>query len=174
MRTVRALLLLALGLPAVQAVAGDAAGGAAPLRPDYTRPESRDVPIRCKEGDVEYFAGQSMGDVFGAAWPAVPAARVVTPPRVVQSAPLTWPKGLGQGHAVAVVAILVGADDRAVDARAICASMPAIANPAVRAALRSTYETARFDGVPAATVVVRPFVFRFDDAPARPGRRPRP
>jgi hypothetical protein len=170
-----AAALATVGARAAEPAAATDAHGPLTSQVDVTRPGARDLPIRCVPGDVEYFAGRTLGDVFGSAWPEAPPGARVEPARVLQSAPPTWPRGLGQAHAVAVVAILVGPDGRAIDARAICASTPAMAGPAVRAALRSVYAPALFDGVPGTGVAVRPYVFVVRDRPSspvpdRPGR----
>lgn len=179
MRACLPALLLAVAMPLAAQDVADASAPPLSSRVDYTRPGARDLPIRCKPADVEYFAGKTMGEVFGSAWPQVPDNARIDPPQILKTAPPTWPRGLGGDHAVAVVAILIGPDGRALDAHAVCASMPAIAKPAVRAALRSVYQAARFDGLAGTSVAVRPFVFGVRERPSspvpqRPGRPGRP
>ena len=171
MRGLLAPLLLAAALPAIAQAPVASEETQLASRLDYTQPGNRHVPIRCKPGDVEYYAGRSMGDVFGAAWPeSAPAARI-DPPAVVQLAAPAWPRGLDHDRAIAVVAVLIGPDGRAIDAHGICASMPAIVNPVARAAMRSRYTPARFDGVPGTTVGVVVFRFGLRDAPQAPADR---
>jgi hypothetical protein len=168
-----ALVALVLGTMSVAgAQAADADGsGTLSSRTDYARPDARDLPVRCKPGDIEYYAGKTLGDVFGAAWPAPPPAARVARAELTQAAAPAWPKGLGQDGAIAVVAALVGADGRVLDARPLCASAPAIAKPAVRATERSLYSPARFDGVPGVGVAVRVIRFGVRERLPRPGGR---
>lgn len=166
-------LLLSMSLLALPTAAQEAAPPIAddvplPNRVDYSRPAARDLPIRCHDGDVAYFPGKTLGEVFGAAWPDPPAAARRTPARQVERVALSWPNGLGQTGARSMVAVLVGPDGKALEARAICASTPAISKPAVRAALRSRYAPATFDGVAATSVVISAIRFGVLDAPETP------
>ncbi|HXH01550.1 MAG TPA: hypothetical protein VNI56_05120 [Xanthomonadaceae bacterium] len=173
MRIISGAVLLATGLSAGVQAADAGAAGPLSSHTDYTLTAARNFPVRCKDGDIEYFAGRTMGEVFGNAWPEAPVARTATRARVLQAAAPSWPPGLGPGHAVVVVATLVGADGRPIQARALCATMQAIAKPAVRASLRSRYEPARFDGVATTSVVVHVLRFEFRDAQSVPDRRRR-
>lgn len=170
-------LVLAMAPPAFAQTAEGVPDDEAMLssRLDHLQPDARGYPIRCKPGDIEFFAGKTMGDVFGDAWPATPQASNVTRAELVQAVAPTWPKGLGQHGAIVVVAALVGPDGRVADAKAICANAAAIAKPAVRAVSRSVYEPARFDGVPGTSVVMRVVRFGLKERPStpvpvRPGR----
>ena len=140
-------------------------------RRDHTDPATRDLPIRCKDGDIEYFPGRSLGEVFGAAWPAAPVATTRRAARAIRVVSPERPNGLGQDGAIAVTAVLVAADGTPVDAKVICATAPAMANEVVRAAMRSQYAPAMFDGQPAVGVATN--VWRFSLREASPRRRQR-
>ncbi|GAB2502568.1 energy transducer TonB [Lysobacter humi (ex Lee et al. 2017)] len=161
------VLLLALPTGAQEAVV-PIADVPLPNRVDYTHPRARDLPIRCHDGDVEYFAGKTLGEVFGDQWPDAPAATRATPARQVERTALSWPNGLGQTGARSMVAVLVGPDGKAIQARALCASTPAISKPAVRASMRSRYAPATYDGVPATGVFISTIRFGVLDAPESP------
>jgi len=141
--------------------------GAEPLSShlDYTRPENRDRPIRCKDGDINFYADKSLGDLFGDAWPAVPVATKTERARTLRNVAPKWPRGLGQSGSVVVTAALIDADGDPIDAFALCATTPAIAKPVVRAAMRSRYSAATFDDVPMTSVVVRVWRFNIRDVP---------
>lgn len=171
MRAVFAVLLLASAPTAparddATVKAGDPALLSSRL--DYTQAVNRDLPIRCKEGDIEYFAGKSLGEVFGHAWPTTPVATSHERARMAHPVAPTWPKGLGQSGAIVVVAALVDSQGKVIDARAICASTPSISKPAVRATLRSRFEPARFDGVATTSVAIWLVRFGLHEKPSTP------
>ena len=139
---------------------------------DYTRPENRDWPIRCKDGDINFHADKSLGDLFGDDWPAAPVAAKTERARTLRTVAPRWPKGLGQSGSVVVTAALIDAAGDPIDAFALCATTPAIAKPVVRAAMSSRYSAATFDNVPMTSVVVRVWRFNIRDVPAPVARQP--
>ncbi|WP_133501248.1 hypothetical protein [Cognatilysobacter terrigena] len=169
MRSIASALTIALAM-ASPAASAQGVPSTEPMSADtdLTTPGSHARPVRCHPGDIEYYAGRTVGEVFDVAWPEVAPGVHADPARVVKTVAPTWPRGLGQDRAEVTVAILIGPDGRAVDAHAICASMAAIAKPAVRAAMRSVYMPARFNDVPAMSMAVWPFVFGLQDAPSTP------
>jgi len=125
-------------------------------RRDYLQPAERDAPIVCKDGDLERHAGQSLGQVFGADWPAHPApttsgarARTVTPGRMV------WPRGMEGKTGLVVIAVLVGVDGKPLRAEPLCASTTGFDMAARRNAMDGTYEAAAVDGKPVVSPAVR-------------------
>jgi hypothetical protein len=152
---------------------GAAADNALSSGRDYTDPALHDAPIVCREGDLERHPGQSLGDVFGAAWPTPPAAATQRQHAAVDRwARVVMPAGLAPKDVTVVVATLVGADGKPQHAESICASAAGFDTAAVRTVLQSRFTPATYDGVPSvgATVVV---VRYGRGAPMlRTGRRP--
>ena len=132
----------------------------------------RNQPVRCGPGSIEYFAGKTLGEVFGEAWSAAPASTRFDRPRALRMGAMRWPRGLGQDGATVVTATLVGADGRAIHAEALCASVPAIAKPAMRAAMDGSYTPAKFDGAPGMGIVFNTWRFRLRNDEAQPRSRP--
>lgn len=157
----RPTLALALLLP----LAAHAAEPRLSSNTDYSAPGARDLPVTCKPGDAQPFAGKTMGEVFGEAWPATPAATAShTPPKVLTRSKLVPPRGLEGKPATVVVAVLVGADGKGLAEEAVCMSDAAFATAAKRVLRNSTYEPARVDGQAVTSVLAVPIVFR-------PGKR---
>ncbi|TZF89920.1 energy transducer TonB [Cognatilysobacter lacus] len=160
----RAALMWMLLLPAVagaQSMDGGAAdaGHAVSSGLDYTDPAAHDAPITCMAGDLERHPGQSLGQVFGDAWP-VPPANAATRERatVDRWGKLVMPAGLAPRDVTVVVATLVGADGEPQRAEPICATASGFDTAAARTVMRSRFTPARFDGaatVGATVVVVR-------------------
>jgi hypothetical protein len=162
-----ALLLGAAFAAAAWAEAPPEASPAAPplesSHTDYTVPGARDLPVTCKAGDVQPFAGKTMAEVFGDAWPAQPvpeSAAAHAPPRVVAMGKIVPPRGLEGQHAVVVLAILVAADGKMVAAEPICLSAPAYAIAAKRALRGAHFEAGRINGQPVTSVIAAAIVFR--------------
>jgi hypothetical protein len=96
-----------------------------------------------------------MSEVFGADWPAHPAAaRVATPPRITRDVVPQLRGDVAPDGATTVTAVLVGADGRPIAARVVCATAAALSTATARAAMRSEYTPATFDGVPAPSVTM--------------------
>jgi hypothetical protein len=131
-----------------------AAGSTPAARPDPTDPRMRDVPMRCKPGDVDVAKGRTLGQIFGAEWPAspaVPAARR-TAAQVVSRGRVDWPAA--SGPATAASAVLVDAQGRVLRAQVLCASNAAAVALVEAASLQGTYRAAMFDGAPSTGVVI--------------------
>ena len=127
---------------------------------DYSSDAARRLPIVCKQGDIELAPGKSMGELFGADWPAEPAASVSRQPaKLVQKAKAIWPRGLETVSAVAVVATLVDAGGRPISAHPICVTRNGFDKAAARMAMRSRYAPALIDGKPVTSVIAFPAVF---------------
>lgn len=120
----------------------------------------REKSIACGPGEIAYFPGIPLGDVFGEQWQQPPAARKFERPRTVRRGLMRWPAGQGQDGASVTTATLVDAGGRAVAAHAVCATAPAIDAPSVRAALSGRYAPARFDGMPGMGIVIERWRFR--------------
>lgn len=121
---------------------------------DTSDPAVRDLPVRCKEGDLERAAGRTLGEVFGDAWPAVPAATARAPAGVERMGRFDWPPGLDVDRAFVVAAVLVDAQGAPQRAEVLCASAPGFDAAVKRAALRGAYRPARFDGAAAPGVAM--------------------
>ena len=128
---------------------------------DYSRAGARELPVTCKTGDVQPFAGKPMGEVFGDAWPPAPApAKDSAPPEVIAHGRIVSPRGLEGQPATVVVAVLVGSDGKAIASETICATSAAFSVAAKRALRNASYKPALADGRPVAGVVAVPIVFR--------------
>lgn len=174
-----AALVAALGVAAVASVAGASSDGQALHAPDTvlssrrdtSDPRVRDLPIRCREGDLERFPGRTLGAVFGDAWPgtdATPGARSL-PARLHQPAQLEWPRGLGREESILVTATLVDAAGTPLQTEVICATTQGLDAHVERAALRSRFAPATVDGIP--TIGVAMHVWRFRISEQEPPRR---
>lgn len=130
---------------------------------DYTVPGARDLPITCKEGDVQPAAGKTMGQLFGADWPAQPtpdSATAHVPAKVLGWGKIVPPRGLEGQHAVVVMAILVGADGKQLAAEPICLSAAPFAIAAKRALRGARFEAGSINGQPVTSVIAASVVFR--------------
>lgn len=158
----RKILALALSLGALGLAA--TASAQAPRwssNTDYSAPGARDLPVTCRDGDIQPFAGKTMGDVFGAAWPEVPVASSAhTPPKVLSHGKVIPQRGLEGKWATVVVAVLVGADGKPLASEAICMSDGAFAIAAKRVLANATFAPATVDGTPVTTVLAVPISFR--------------
>ena len=144
-------------------------------RRDYTDNAQRDRPIACKAGDIEDFAGKSMGDVFGTDWPlqpeaSTPAAR--TEVKMLERGKIRWPQGLDPQQAFTVVAVLVGADGAPVRAEVLCKTRVGFDKAARGYLMSSKYQPATIDGKPVASVAVQVISIRSIERDASP-RKPR-
>ena len=117
-------------------------------RRDFTDPAERDAPIVCKQGDLERHAGQSVGGVFGAEWPAqpTPTSPGSTPARPVASGKMVWPRGMEGKSGLVVIAVLVAADGKPLRAEPLCATTTGFDMAARRAAMGGSYEPAVING----------------------------
>ncbi|AXK70947.1 hypothetical protein DWG18_00665 [Lysobacter sp. TY2-98] len=140
---------------------------------DYTDPALHHQPITCREGDIERHAGQSLGQLFGDAWPTPPAAATKREHAAIDHwAKVVMPNGLAPKDVTVVVAALVGADGKPQRAEAICASTAGFDTSAVRTVMQSRFTPTMYDGVAsvgAAVVVVR---YSRGASGMRTGRRP--
>jgi len=145
------------------AVAPPGATGGAPAlssQRDYLRDGERDAPVQCLDADIAPFRGRTMADLFGAHWPRLPATGARVPARLISAGRITPPRGLEHQRSVVVVASLVDAEGRPARVEAICLSAPGFDTAAKRAARTARFQPATVDGVPVASVLVVPYVFR--------------
>ncbi len=155
-------LLFGIAIAALPA----SAGAEAPLassHTDYTVPGARELPITCKDGDMQPFAGKTMGEVFGAEWPAQATPESATahaPPKVLKLGKIVPPRGLEGQHAAVVMAILVGADGNMIAAEPICLSAAPYAIAAKRALRGAHFEAGTINGQPVTSVIAAAIVFR--------------
>ena len=132
---------------------------------DYSDNTQRDVPIACKQGDIETFPGKTLGELFGAAWPVQPVPSspdAYTKPSVLDLAPMRWPRGLDPQDSVTVVAVLIDASGKALHAEILCSTRMGFGTAVRRHAMASTYAPAEVDGKPITSILVR--VVRFHAA----------
>lgn len=138
----------------------------AAARPDPTDPKMRDTPVRCRPGQLDRAGGKTLGQIFGAQWPAtpdVPAARR-SPAQALTLGRVDWPAERGQ--AVATTAVLVDAQGKPLRAKVLCVSADGADAAVERAAMAGTYRAAMVDGKPVAGVAM--VAWRL--GAARPGR----
>jgi hypothetical protein len=169
---------LAQSAPSPDAAAPDTAAANAPADDmsshlDYTDPALHDQPIVCREGDIERHAGQSLGQLFGDAWPTPPAAATQRQHAAIERwARVVMPAGLAPKDVTVVVATLVGADGKPQRAEPICATASGFDTAAARTVMQSRFTPATYDGVAsvgAAVVVVK---YGRGAPMLRTGRRP--
>ena len=143
-------------------------------RRDYSDNLQRDVPIACKQGDIESFPGKTLGEVFGAAWPLQPVrsspdAHVKA--HLLDPAPMRWPRGLDPQDSVTVVAVLIDASGKALQAEILCSTRMGFGTAVRRHAMASTYAPTEVDGKPITSVFVR--VVRFHAVERQRSTKPR-
>jgi hypothetical protein len=149
---------LALALAAPASAADDLSSGR-----DYSDNAQRDRPIACKEGDIVAYPGMTMGELFGADWPAQPepaAGGTHSPAETLERGRMEWPRGLDRQETFVVVAVLVGTDGQPLRAEVICSTRQGFDKVVRRSAMESTYAPARVDGKPVVSVVARVEHFR--------------
>ena len=163
----RSLLIFALAFTSTATFAQDAATAPEVLLTsarDFTDPSDRDAPIVCRPGDFERQAGKSVGQLFGAEWPAAaaPAATPPTPARVLELGKVVWPRGLESQRAFILMVVLVGADGKPLRAEPLCASTVGFDMTSKRIVMGGRYEPATVDGKPVVAPV--PVLVKFERA----------
>ncbi|GAB1594538.1 energy transducer TonB [Lysobacter claricitrinus] len=149
---IRVLLLAALLLPAAASAQSyeDMSDPTADISShrDYTDPAQRDRPIACKDGDLARHPGETLGQLFGDAWPATPVAAQREPAAVAHWANKpVMPAGLAPKDVLVVVATLVDETGKPLRAEPICSTSAGFDAAAARTVLASRFAPARFDGV---------------------------
>ncbi|WP_133478823.1 energy transducer TonB [Cognatilysobacter segetis] len=170
---VLAALLPACALAQDVAPDTDAAMADVSSHRDYTDPAQRERPIACAPGDLERRPGQSLGQVFGDAWPAPPADAAKRERATVEHwGKLVMPAGLAPKDVTVVVAALVGADGEPLRAEPLCATETGFDTSAARTVMRSRFAPTRYDGVPAVGATVVVVQYARNAGGMRTGRRP--
>ena len=127
-------------------------------RRDYSDNVQRDRPIACKAGDDERFPGKSLGDVFGADWPAQPEASspdARSGVSVLEHGPIRWPRGLDAQDSFTVVAVLVDAEGKPLRAEILCSTRAGFDKSVRNHAMADTYAPAMIDGKPVTSMIVQ-------------------
>ena len=159
------LLLVALVLALVAGLsrAGDPVWA---TKLDYTLNQSRDLPIVCKEGDLERFPGQSLAQVFGDAWPVQPEPEAGS--ERVRAQMTQWVrnkngrkglKGLPAQPGLVVYAVLVDASGEPLRAEVLCATTEGYDKIAKRMVMRSIFRPAVINGEPVTSAFVHVVAF---------------
>lgn len=141
---------------------------------DYTENVQRDRVIACKQGDIEGFPGKTLGELFGAAWPVTPVPSspdAHAKAYLLDPAPMRWPRGLDPQDSVTVVAVLIDASGKALQAEILCSTRMGFGTAVRRHALASTYAPAEVDGKPITSLLVR--VVRFHSVERQRSAKPR-
>lgn len=155
--------------------APEAAPGAAPTlssKRDYSDNAQRDLPIACKAGDLERQAGKTMGQVFGADWPAQPTPSSPdshSPADATAMGKMVWPRGLEGQRGLVVLAVLVGSDGKPLRAEPLCATANGYDRSAQRSAMGGSYIPALVDGKPITSPTI--IVVKFQGSIKRRNRR---
>jgi hypothetical protein len=133
---------------------------------DHSLNVNRDLPIACKPGDLERMPGKSMGEVFGAQWPAQPEpqtpqahskARLLA---VQASSGMT--RGLPPQPGMVIAAVLVDGHGKAMKVVPICATDEGYDVATTRLLMRGKYQPATVDAQPIISVAM--VVFRYRDS----------
>lgn len=124
-------------------------------RRDTSDPVVRDLPIRCKSGDLERASGRTLGQVFGAAWPAPPAiALKKRAPAELLRAGQQSPRDLYLDRGIVVSAVLVDPQGKPLEVQVLCASGPGLDMAVRRVLVHGRYRPASFEGLPATGVAM--------------------
>ena len=169
---VRPVLVLVLSLACAFGVAAQELSS----QRDYTDNAQRDLPIACMAGDIESHPGKSIGELFGADWPAQPEAsspEARTSAHLVEQGQLRWPRGMDFQDAIVVMAVLVGADGAPLQAEPLCATRMGLTKAVRRSLMASTYAPAVIDGQAVTSVVTIVQRFNKNDRPDPVKRRRR-
>lgn len=127
-------------------------------RRDHSLNANRDLPITCKQGDLERVPGRTLGQVFGDAWPVQPepaspqaheAARVLA----VQSNPALT-RGLPPQPGLVVAAVLVDSTGKALDVVPVCATDEGYDVVTKRLLTRARYRPATVNAQPITSVAM--------------------
>ncbi|MBS0226326.1 MAG: hypothetical protein JSS25_08310 [Proteobacteria bacterium] len=124
---------------------------------DYSDPAQRDRPIACKPGDIEIHPGETLGRLFGSAWPVEPAPSKpenYTRARLIKRGPISWPHGLSPEDSIDVVAVLVDPNGKPLKAETLCSTRMGLGATVRRAVMEGTYTPATLDGRPVTSVIV--------------------
>ncbi|MDQ3056637.1 MAG: energy transducer TonB [Pseudomonadota bacterium] len=130
---------------------------------DYMLNWNRDVPIVCKPGDVEPFAGKSMGDVFGTRWPVQLEPNIEDSrqsPELISVKSASTPRGMESQRGIAIVAVLVGSDGAPSQVEPVCLTHGAYLIHAKRTARTARFKPALFNGVAVTSVAIVPIRFK--------------
>lgn len=140
---------------ALQARAGEAE---LTSRRDHSLNANRDLPITCKQGDLERVPGRTMGQVFGDAWPVQPEpvspqaheeARVLA----IQSNP-AMTRGLPPQPGLVVAAVLVDSTGKTLDVVPVCATDEGYDVVTKRLLMRARYQPATVNAQPITSVAM--------------------
>lgn len=132
-------------------------------RRDHSLNVNRDIPIACKEGDLERMPDKTMGQVFGDAWPVqldptTPAAH--TRARMLATTfRADMMRGLPPQPGMVVAAVLVDGKGKALRVEPLCATDEGYDVVTKRLLLRAKYQPATINGH--AVVSVAMVVSRF-------------
>jgi hypothetical protein len=163
----RAFLICTLALASTAALADGTPEASRPLltsERDFTDPSDRDAPIACRAGDFERQAGKSVGQLFGAEWPAAPTPTTgaATPAKILDLGKVVWPRGLESQRAFVLMVVLVGTDGKPLRAEPLCASAVGFDMTSRRIVMGGHYESATVDGKPVIAPV--PVLVKFERA----------
>lgn len=147
------VLVLTAMLPAVSAQEGELTS-----RRDHSLNVNRDLPILCKAGDLERRPGQSMGQVFGDAWPlqpepSVPEGHAEAKMTGIQFDQATM-RGLPSQPGLVIAAVLVDRKGKALGVEPLCATDEGYDVATKRLLMRARYRPATVDGRPIISVAM--------------------
>ena len=146
------LLILCVG----SALADDANQAKASAQ-DYSINASRDLPILCKDGDIQPFAGKTMGQVFGEAWPTQQEpsnANAHHPAQMLSVRRWSTPRGLEGQQALVVMAVLVDPQGQSIHSEIVCATSAAYFPHAKRTIRSASFAPATVNGTPITSVAI--------------------
>jgi hypothetical protein len=131
---------------------------------DFSDNANRDKAIACMPGDRERHPGQTMGQLFGDAWPAQPEG-AHEGAKILRYGRTHHPRGLESQHALVVVAVLVDANGKPLAAHSICSTAIGFDAAAEHSALLGTFQPATVEGKAITSVATMVISFKPAQAP---------
>lgn len=134
---------------------------------DYTLNASRNMPIACKQGDIERHPGMTLAQLFGDKWPLQPEAEPGTdrvPAQMITSVRHGGAlNGAPAQRGLVVFAVLVDASGKPLQSEVLCATTEGYDKITRRMAMASRYQPALINGKPVTSVVVHVQKFEKDE-----------
>jgi len=127
-------------------------------RRDHSLNLNRDLPITCKQGDIERFPGKTMGEVFGDAWPVQPEPATPQAHTEAKLIAVQFSQGATRGlppqPGLVVTAVLVDGTGKALEVVPVCATDEGYDVATKRQLVRAKYQPATVNAQPITSVAV--------------------
>ena len=121
-------------------------------RRDHSLNANRDLPIACKPGDLERLPGKTMGEVFGAQWPAQPEPETPQAHGEARLLAAQFTPGMTRGlppqPGLVISAVLVDSHGKALKVVPVCATGEGYDVATKRLLMRGKYQPAMVNAQP--------------------------